>query len=156
MTALVSVSMPNQTHHTRVHRHRLSLGWCVCALKTVMAMDGAAAATRSSTEDALTRVVDLGPGKDFGVVAVCIIPSGSILFREAPLLRLVPDGEGRYDGTYGLGGDRDRCASCWPPCRSTLVVNAARQPVYLSVSSRQTGLSWKMDVPLLSFMTYRA
>ena len=74
-----------------------------------MAMDGAAAATRSSTEDALTRVVNLGPGKDFGVVAACTIPSGSILFREAPLLRLVPDGEGRYDGTYGLGGDRDRC-----------------------------------------------
>ena len=149
--------MPNHTHPPRVHTHpELSLrAVCVCSVN-LMAMDGAAAATRSSTEDALTRVVNLGPGKDFGVVAACTIPSGSILFREAPLLRLVPDGEGRSDERTVLVATVTAAASCWQPCRSTLVVNAARQPVYLSVSSRQTGLSWKMDVPLLSFMTYRA
>jgi hypothetical protein len=71
-------------------------------------MDGDGAAGTNTSEDALTVVVDLGC-KNLGVVAARTIPAGAIIFREAPLLRLVPDGQGRYNGTYGLSGDRDRC-----------------------------------------------
>ena len=53
-------------------------------------------------------VVDM-PHKGYGVVAARDIPANTTLFHEEPLLRLTPDGHGRYDGRYGCGGDRDRC-----------------------------------------------
>ena len=47
--------------------------------------------------------------KDLGIVARRELVEGETLLREEPLLRLTPDGEGRFDGRYGLNGDRERC-----------------------------------------------
>ena len=47
------------------------------------------------------------PGKGVGMLAVQDISAGTLLLRDRFLLRLTPDGEGRFDGVYG--GDRDRC-----------------------------------------------
>ena len=47
--------------------------------------------------------------KDLGIVARRELIEGETLLRDEPLLRLTPDGEGRFDGRYGLNGDRERC-----------------------------------------------
>ena len=55
-------------------------------------------------------VVGMGAAKDLGVLASRPLEDGEVLIREAPLLRLTPDGQGRYDGAYpAYGGDRERC-----------------------------------------------
>ena len=55
--------------------------------------------------DLSTVVVAPLDGKGLGVLAVHDIASGQRIIREQPLLRLTPDGEGRYDGRYY--GERD-------------------------------------------------
>ena len=58
-------------------------------------------------EHAATFRVTRVPGKDLGVVASRDIEEGERVIVEAPLLRLTPDGDGRYDGRYE-GDDRSR------------------------------------------------
>ena len=60
-----------------------------------------------ASADAFT--VEAIASKDLGVVARRELHEGETLLRESPLLRLTPDGAGRFDGTYGLNGDRERC-----------------------------------------------
>ena len=61
----------------------------------------------ASTADAFS--VQPIASKDLGIVARRELVEGETLLREEPLLRLTPDGEGRFDGRYGLNGDRERC-----------------------------------------------
>lgn len=53
--------------------------------------------------------VTLIKGKALGVVAARDIAPGELLLQERPLLKLTPDGEGRYDGTYS--GEREATRS---------------------------------------------
>ena len=62
-----------------------------------------------STSSSCTTAIDLGESKGVGVLASRDLNADEILFRESPLLRLTPDGAGRYDGKYGRGGDREAC-----------------------------------------------
>ena len=52
--------------------------------------------------------VALIDGKQIGVLAAARnLAAGECLLQEEPLLKLTPDGAGRYDGTYAFG-DRER------------------------------------------------
>ena len=79
------------THTKVIYRS----AWCECEWMAV------------ATADAFS--VQPIASKDLGIVARRELVEGETLLQEEPLLRLTPDGEGRFDGRYGLNGDRERC-----------------------------------------------
>ena len=103
-------SIANQRRIAASHRP-VCLKLCALPVRSVSlsAADVAAenATFRGHDAAARFRVVAM-PAKGYGMIAARDLEAGEVLVREEPLLRLTPDGDGRYDGAYGHAG-RERC-----------------------------------------------